>query len=266
MYRAVCSAGLLTLSLGCNTFKGFCWCCTAHVVLSWLILLVGLQVDKKELTGRTLLPVPGYKDKVEFGVLVSFAYKIDGSGAWAHREKNVLGKDTSCCWSNTLKFLSLCVCQMKRWLWPRLVLRLCSETRLSPSTLMTPGISTWREKWCNIPSVTARCQSSLTALWTWALEQVGVGRGNTSCLLGLLWISNHNKLLCQAAFPHYGCCLFSSSLPLVPLCATFCSGAVKITPAHDHNDYEVGERHNLAFINILDENGLLINVPPPFLV
>lgn len=25
-------------------------------------------------------------------------------------------------------------------------------------------------------------------------------------------------------------------------------------------------RHNLAFINILDENGLLINVPPPFLV
>lgn len=50
------------------------------------------------------------------------------------------------------------------------------------------------------------------------------------------------------------------------LCTIFCSGAVKITPAHDHNDYEVGERHNLAFINILDENGLLINVPPPFLV
>lgn len=45
-----------------------------------------------------------------------------------------------------------------------------------------------------------------------------------------------------------------------------CTGAVKITPAHDHNDYEVGERHKLAFINILDENGLLINVPPPFLV
>lgn len=37
-------------------------------------------MDKKELTGRTLLPVPGYKDKVEFGVLVSFSYKIEGSG------------------------------------------------------------------------------------------------------------------------------------------------------------------------------------------
>ncbi len=46
----------------------------------------------------------------------------------------------------------------------------------------------------------------------------------------------------------------------------FCSGAVKITPAHDQNDYEVGERHKLPFINILDENGLLISVPPPFLV
>ncbi|CAL8289790.1 unnamed protein product [Merluccius merluccius] len=45
----------------------------------------------------------------------------------------------------------------------------------------------------------------------------------------------------------------------------FGTGAVKITPAHDHNDYEVGERHKLEFINILDENGLLINVPAPFL-
>uniref|UniRef100_A0A6Q2XE56 Valine--tRNA ligase n=1 Tax=Esox lucius TaxID=8010 RepID=A0A6Q2XE56_ESOLU len=46
---------------------------------------------------------------------------------------------------------------------------------------------------------------------------------------------------------------------------SFGTGAVKITPAHDQNDYEVGNRHNLAFINIMDENGLLINVPPPFL-
>ena len=31
------------------------------------------------------------------------------------------------------------------------------------------------------------------------------------------------------------------------------SGAVKITPAHDFNDFEVGKRHNLEFINIFDE-------------
>lgn len=33
------------------------------------------------------------------------------------------------------------------------------------------------------------------------------------------------------------------------------SGAVKITPAHDFNDYEVGQRNNLEIINILTEEG-----------
>ena len=35
------------------------------------------------------------------------------------------------------------------------------------------------------------------------------------------------------------------------------SGAVKITPAHDFNDYEVGKRHDLPMINILDIHGRL---------
>ncbi len=35
------------------------------------------------------------------------------------------------------------------------------------------------------------------------------------------------------------------------------TGAVKITPAHDFNDFEVGRRHNLAQINILDAVGKL---------
>ncbi len=35
------------------------------------------------------------------------------------------------------------------------------------------------------------------------------------------------------------------------------TGAVKITPAHDFNDFEVGKRHNLAQINILDREGRL---------
>jgi valyl-tRNA synthetase len=33
------------------------------------------------------------------------------------------------------------------------------------------------------------------------------------------------------------------------------SGAVKITPAHDFNDFEVGKRHNLPQINVLDIEG-----------
>jgi valyl-tRNA synthetase len=35
------------------------------------------------------------------------------------------------------------------------------------------------------------------------------------------------------------------------------SGAVKITPAHDFNDFEVGRRHNLPQINVLDQEGRL---------
>ena len=35
------------------------------------------------------------------------------------------------------------------------------------------------------------------------------------------------------------------------------SGAVKITPAHDFNDFLVGKRHNLEFVNIFDKNAKL---------
>jgi len=37
----------------------------------------------------------------------------------------------------------------------------------------------------------------------------------------------------------------------------FGTGAVKVTPAHDQNDYEVGKRHNLEFITVFDEKGIL---------
>tara|TARA_Y100000817_G_scaffold42291_1_gene29068 strand:+ start:4584 stop:7340 length:2757 start_codon:yes stop_codon:yes gene_type:complete len=42
----------------------------------------------------------------------------------------------------------------------------------------------------------------------------------------------------------------------------FGSGCVKITPAHDFNDYELGLRHNLPIINIFDQNAALNNSVP----
>ncbi|QJE72905.1 valine--tRNA ligase [Aerophototrophica crusticola] len=36
------------------------------------------------------------------------------------------------------------------------------------------------------------------------------------------------------------------------------SGAVKITPAHDFNDFEVGRRHGLALINLLDRDARIV--------
>jgi valyl-tRNA synthetase len=44
---------------------------------------------------------------------------------------------------------------------------------------------------------------------------------------------------------------------------TFGTGCVKITPAHDFNDYEVGLRHSLPLINVLTAEGRLNDVAPP---
>ena len=43
------------------------------------------------------------------------------------------------------------------------------------------------------------------------------------------------------------------------------TGAVKITPAHDFNDFEVGKRHNLEMVNIFDQHAALNeNVPDAY--
>src|ERR1700722_14677818 len=43
----------------------------------------------------------------------------------------------------------------------------------------------------------------------------------------------------------------------------FGTGAVKVTPAHDPNDFEIGRRHDLPAPVIMDEHGV-ITVPGPF--
>ena len=42
------------------------------------------------------------------------------------------------------------------------------------------------------------------------------------------------------------------------------TGMVKITPAHDPNDFEVGKRHNLELVQVIDFDGKMINVPGQF--
>jgi valyl-tRNA synthetase len=44
----------------------------------------------------------------------------------------------------------------------------------------------------------------------------------------------------------------------------FGTGAVKITPAHDPNDFEVGNRHNLPRRQVINFDGTMINVPVQF--
>lgn len=51
------------------------WCCKLQTAVS------DIEVDHVDIETATLLPVPGYDDPVEFGVIISFAYPIENSGA-----------------------------------------------------------------------------------------------------------------------------------------------------------------------------------------
>ncbi len=45
----------------------------------------------------------------------------------------------------------------------------------------------------------------------------------------------------------------------------FGTGAVKVTPSHDPNDFDMGKRHNLEFIKVMDEKGKMNdNVPEKY--
>ena len=45
----------------------------------------------------------------------------------------------------------------------------------------------------------------------------------------------------------------------------FGTGCVKVTPAHDPNDFVIGQRHNLSFTNIMKEDASLnLNVPKKY--
>ncbi|XP_026989648.2 valine--tRNA ligase, mitochondrial [Tachysurus fulvidraco] len=48
------------------------WSCALESAIS------DIEVESKQLSGRTLLSVPGYQRKVEFGTMVTFAYPIEG--------------------------------------------------------------------------------------------------------------------------------------------------------------------------------------------
>jgi valyl-tRNA synthetase len=44
--------------------------------------------------------------------------------------------------------------------------------------------------------------------------------------------------------------------------SAFGTGAVKVTPAHDPNDFEIGQRHNLPSLTVLDESGAITTHGP----
>ncbi len=45
----------------------------------------------------------------------------------------------------------------------------------------------------------------------------------------------------------------------------FGTGAVKITPAHDPTDFEIGQKHSLSAISVIDENGRMTGTPEKYI-
>ncbi|KAI9583138.1 valine--tRNA ligase [Glossina fuscipes] len=144
------------------------WSCSLRSAIS------DIEVEKVEISGRTLLSIPGYSDKVEFGVLVKFAYCVEDSD-----------------------------------------------------------------------------------------EELVVATTRIETMLGDTAVAVHPnderyKHLHGKYVKHPFC---DRRLPIIAddfVDMNFGTGAVKITPAHDPNDYEVGKRHNLPFINVFTDEGRIV--------
>lgn len=150
----------------------------ASRLVNWSVKLntaiSNLEVDNKNIPGRTLLAVPGYDSKIEFGVLTSFSYQVVGS-----------------------------------------------DEKLTVATTRPETI----------------------------FGDTGVAVHPKDPRYTHL----HGKFV-QHPF-------LDRKLPIITDAETvdmeFGTGAVKITPAHDQNDYNTGKRNNLEFINIYTDDGLL---------
>jgi valyl-tRNA synthetase len=147
------------------------WSCTLNSAIS------DIEVDKIPLKGRTLMSIPGYKEKIEFGTLTSFAYKIVDE---ANRET---GEEI-------------------------VVATTRPETMLGDTAVV---VNPKDERYKHL-----------------------VGK--------------------QVAHPF----IHSRRLPIIAddmVDINFGTGAVKITPAHDANDFECGKRHSLPMISVIDDAG-----------
>lgn len=143
------------------------WCTKLQTSLS------NLEVDNKDVEGRTLLDVPGYDKKIEFGILTYFRYPIDGSD----------------------EFITVATTR--------------PETMLGDTGI---AVHPQDERFKHLIGKSAKHPFVDRLLPIFADEYVD---------------------------------------------REFGTGAVKMTPAHDPNDFALGQKHKLKFINILNDDGTL---------
>ncbi|GAW12607.1 hypothetical protein ANO14919_019770 [Xylariales sp. No.14919] len=151
------------------------WCTNLQTALS------SLEVENKDIPGRTLLDVPGYDRKVAFGEMTYFRYPVEGTDLFVEvattRPETMLG-DTGIAVHPDDKRHAHLVGKYARHPFTNRLLKIVADSYVDPE-------------------------------------------------LG--------------------------------------TGAVKLTPAHDYNDYQLGKRHGLDFINILNGDGTMNeNAGPSF--
>ncbi|XP_053151794.1 valine--tRNA ligase, mitochondrial isoform X2 [Hemicordylus capensis] len=147
------------------------WSCALRSAIS------DIEVENRQLQGRTELSVPGFQGKVPFGVLVTFAYEVEG-------EAGRIGEE--------------------------------------------------------LPVATTRPETMLGDV------AVAVHPDDPR------YTHLHGKRLCH---PFTGRLLPIITDPMVE--QDVGTGAVKVTPAHSHADYELGRRHSLPFVSVIAEDGTM---------
>jgi valyl-tRNA synthetase len=175
------------------------WCSALSTSLS------NLEVDNKELKGKTKLKVPGYDKLIEFGVLTYFKYPI---------RKSTQGHSRG-------------------------------HSRASSKA------STGAKKYEGYEFIEIATTRPETMLGDTAVA-VHPNDSRYKHLIG--------KLAIHPFIPDRKILIIADE----EVEMDFGTGAVKITPAHDPNDFTKGKRHNLEFINILNDDGTLNENAGPF--
>ncbi|KAI1266798.1 tRNA synthetases class I-domain-containing protein [Xylariaceae sp. FL1019] len=151
------------------------WCTKLNTALS------NLEVTNVDLNGRTLMSVPGYDKKIEFGVICHFKYPIKGSDEFVEvattRVETMLGDTGIAVHPNDQRYKHLVGKEAVHPFIPGRVIKIVADDYVDPE---------------------------------------------------------------------------------------FGTGCVKITPAHDPNDFALGQRHNMEFINILTDDGFMNQNAGPY--
>jgi len=74
----------------------------------------------------------------------------------------------------------------------------------------------------------------------------------------------HNKLVGKSAMLP----IVNREIPIIEdslVDPEFGTGALKVTPGHDVTDFEIGQKHNLTSMSVIDKNGKMINTPEKYI-